>query len=187
MRRILLTSSGFETAGIMRIFHDLLGKPPAEARALFVPTAAIHPGGVDGIGVLPKCLNDLLRAGIPPENIGGFDLHRNMTADELDVYDVIYFTGGDPAYLLERINDTGFSESLNEYVSGRGVYVGVSAGSIVAARNLPGGLGYINCTLGVHMRTGTPCGPVDQAQCPHIDLTAENVIIVRGDVCEIAE
>jgi len=56
----------------------------------------------------------------------------------------VYFTGGSPQYLLERINSTGFNRSLKQYIDYGGVYVGVSAGSVVAANNLPDNLGFID-------------------------------------------
>ncbi len=184
MRKILLTSSGFENRRIMEIFHGLLNKKPGELRALFIPTAAIDP---DAIAVLPKCMNDLLAAGVLPEHIAVFDLHRNMTPAELGAYDFAYFTGGDPKYLLGRINDTQFRQTLKEFIDKGGVYVGVSAGSVIAAQNLPGNLGYINCTLAVHKEVGTKCGPIDTAGCPHIELTGESVILILGDDCRVMQ
>jgi hypothetical protein len=37
-------------------------------------------------------------------------------------------------------------------------YIGVSAGSIIAANNLPNNLGFISCHLDVHCDKGSPCG-----------------------------
>ena len=90
MKKILLTSAGFENPNIQRCFLELLGKPPAEARALFIPTAAIDE---DAKAVLPKCRGDLLGAGILPEHITDFDLDRPMDPDELSAYDAVYFCG----------------------------------------------------------------------------------------------
>ena len=109
MRKILLTSSGFETERIMALFLGLFEKKPKKLKALFIPTAAIDAGAIE---VLPKCMHDLLRAGIPQENVTVFDLHRDMPYDELRQYDLAYFTGGSPQYLLERINATGFNAPL---------------------------------------------------------------------------
>ena len=78
--RLMLTSCGLETEKIKGHFLEMLGKDPRGARALFIPTAAID---ADAVGVLPKCMNDLLRAGIPKENIRVFDLHADMPAEEL--------------------------------------------------------------------------------------------------------
>ena len=178
MRKILLTSAGFENERIMKIFHSFFDREPAGLKALFIPTAA---NNADAIAVLPKCMDDLLNARIQKNNITVFDLHRNMNYEELGRYDVVYFTGGSPHYLLERINATGFNKPLHEFVEGGGVYIGVSAGSWVAANNLPDSLGFINCTIEVHAETGTKNGVIDVSANPHIKLTDDSAILILGD------
>ena len=182
MGKVLLTSAGFETERIMDAFHGLFNIKPAAMKALFIPTAANFP---DAVAVLPKCMDDLLRAGIQKTNIKVFDLHRNMEIDELSEYDVVYFTGGTTQYLLERINQTGFDKSIKEYIDKGGVYVGVSAGSVVAANNLPDSLKLINCTLNVHTPSGTACGVINTLENPHIDLTDESAILILNNECSI--
>lgn len=186
MKKVLLTSSGFETEHILEVFRHLFQKDMQKVNALFIPTAANAPDS-DGIGVLPKCMNDLLRSGIPSKNIRIFDLHCNMTFDELKEFDVVYFTGGNPQYLIQRINDTGFNVSLHQYIDNGGVYVGVSAGSLVATNDVPQSLGLVNCTLGVHMSIGTTSGRIDTSENPHIDLSAINVLLISDDKVEIIE
>ena len=63
--RVMLTSCGLETKQIEEAFLEFLGKAPEEVHALFIPTAAID---ADAIEVLPKCMNDLLKVGIPKQN-----------------------------------------------------------------------------------------------------------------------
>ena len=184
MRKILLTSSGFENKRIMELFHSLFDKEPAEIKALFIPTAAKDAGA---IAVLPKCMNDLLNAGILENNIAVFDLHRDMPYEELRQYDLVYFTGGSPQYLLERVNATGFNISLYQFIENGGVYVGVSAGSWIATNNLPDNLGLINCTLSVHTKIGTKNGMIDVTANQHIDLTGNNVILILGDEYQVVE
>ena len=122
--RVMLTSCGLETEQIKDRFLEMLGTDPAEALALFIPTAAID---ADAIDVLPKCMQDLLKCGIPRENIKVFDLHEDIPEDELKAFDVIYFCGGRTSYLLNRINDTGFRKSLLSYIRDNGFVIGVSA------------------------------------------------------------
>lgn len=180
--KILLTSAGLETKAICDTFLDFVGKPPMETRALFIPTAA---NDTDAIAVLPGCMNDLLKQGIPAKNIKVFDLHRSLTIQELSAFDAVYFTGGSPQYLLERINETGFYASLNEFVSKGGVYVGVSAGSWVAAGNLPNNLGYLKASLNVHTETGTSVGIFDNDVITEIDLTDKNAVLIRNGIYEV--
>ena len=69
--RVMLTSCGLETKKIEEALLEFMGKAPEQAKALFIPTAAID---ADAIEVLPKCMNDLLKCGIPKESIRVFDL-----------------------------------------------------------------------------------------------------------------
>ena len=184
MKKILLTSAGFENERLARTFLDLAGKPAGEIRALFIPTAANNP---DAIAVLPKCMDDLLHAGIPKENIAVFDLHRALTDDEMSRFDAVYFTGGSSRYLLERILDTRFDGQLTRFIERGGIYIGVSAGSIVATDTLPGGLGYIRCTLNVHTQEGTQPGAVDTAETPHINLTDSAALLLHGEDCQVIQ
>ena len=181
-RKILLTSAGFETKAIADKFLDFVDKEPTSIKSLFIPTAAIFP---DAIAVLPKCMDDLLNIGIPAENIKVFDLHRAMTSEELSAFDTVYFTGGSPQYLLERINDSGFRKSLCNFVDNGGIYIGVSAGSIVAAGNMPNSLGYLTASLQVHCKSGNASGAFDNGAVTQIDLTNEQSVIIRGNEYEI--
>lgn len=145
--RVLLTSCGLETEGIKDKFLEMLGKDAIDAKALFIPTAAID---ADAISVLPKCMNDLLKYHIPKENITVYDLHRPMSQDRLGQYDVVYICGGNTAYLLDRINEQGFGKTLLQYISDDGFVIGVSAGSLIFANNLTNNLGLIKQDLSVH-------------------------------------
>ena len=175
--RVMLTSCGLETEKIKRCFLNLLCKEPAETKALFIPTAAID---AEAIAVLPKCMNDLLKCGIPNENIRVFDLHENMSIDELKAFDLVYLCGGRTSYLLERINDTGFCDSLKEYIKGGGLVVGVSAGSIIFADNLPGNLGLADTKLYVHCEKGDPAGKVTFPLKEKTMLTNTAAMIIRS-------
>ncbi|MCL2387934.1 MAG: Type 1 glutamine amidotransferase-like domain-containing protein [Defluviitaleaceae bacterium] len=180
--KILLTSAGFETSAIRNAFLELIGKQPEDIRVLFIPTAAIF---AEAIKVLPKCMDDLLKSNIPAENIQVFDLHRALSFEELSTFDAVYFTGGSPTYLMERINKTGFNIPLNKFVNNGGVYVGVSAGSYVAAGNFPNSLGYLKATLSVHVDIGTAIGIFENETVAHIDLTDKNAVMIHNGVYKI--
>ena len=175
--RVMLTSCGLETKKIENAFLEFLGKTPEQANALFIPTAANNP---DAIEVLPKCMNDLLKCGIPKENIRVFDLHRNMPIDELETYDVVYLTGGWTSYLLERINDTGFRDTLLAYIRNNGFVIGVSAGSIIFANNLPGNLELLDTKLDVHCEASSYTGRVSFPLIGNLKLSNTGAIIVRS-------
>lgn len=145
MKKILLTSAGFENPRVQECFLELLGKPAGEARALFIPTAAIDD---EARAVLPKCRGDLLGAGIPPE----------------------------------RIKAVGFDLALDAALERGLVYVGVSAGSIISARNLPGNLGYLPRKLDVHCESGSAGGKLPEGT---VYLTNAQAIRILGGDAEI--
>ncbi len=175
--RIMLTSCGLETKKIEDAFLRFLEKDPAQAKALFIPTAAID---ADAVAVLPKCMDDLLRVGIPKENIRVFDLHGNMPAEELKAFDVVYFCGGRTSYLLERINDSGFRETLLSYIRENGFVIGVSAGSIIFANNLPGNLGIADTKLDVHCEKSSFTGRVTFPLISNLKLSNTAAVLIRG-------
>ena len=184
--RIMLTSCGLETEKIKTHFLSMLDKSPADTKALFIPTAAID---VDAIEVLPKCMNDLLKCGIPKENIQVFDLHRNMSLKELNAFDVVYLCGGRTAYLLSRINETGFKDSLLSYIFGNGFVIGVSAGSLIFANNLPDNLGLLETEMDVHCEKSSIVGSVSFPLEERISLSNTAAMLVRSipDKVEIVD
>jgi peptidase E len=174
--RVLLTSAGLETEEIKEYFVEMLGKDVAEVKALFIPTAAIDAGAIE---VLPKCMNDLLKCGIQNKNIRVFDLHIGMEIAELQKYDVVYLCGGDTTYLLERVNATGFNETLINYINDNGMVIGVSAGSLLFSNNLVGNLGLINTRLDVHCPNGEVRGKVEYPLKDNVRLTNTCALVIR--------
>lgn len=172
--RVLLTSAGLETEAIKDCFVNMVEKDMASVKALFIPTAAVNVGAIQ---VLPKCMNDLLKCGIPEENITVYDLHAGVELQELEQYDVVYLCGGDTQYLLERINETGFNKTLSEYIQAEGMVIGVSAGSLIFADNLPGNLGLLHSRLEVH------CTEAEKSENV-IRLTDTIALTIRSSVTE---
>lgn len=173
--KVLLTSAGFENKRIEETFLALTGKEPEDIKAVFIPAAAID---ADAIEVLPKCLHDLLDCGIPKDNIRVYDLHADMSREELMGYDAVYVCGGNTEYLLERINEKGFRNTLIFFIKQGGVYVGVSAGSLAAAGNLKGSLGILECPVRVHCEKGMKAGPADVENCGEIRIDNRQAILV---------
>lgn len=144
---VILTSCGLETDVIKQAFQKMLSKEPTQIKAMFIPTAATFP---DAIEVLPKCLNDLLKCSIARDNIFVYDLHDDVDTDLIEICDVVYLCGGDPYYLLRRIRERGFDKKLELFIERGGVVVGVSAGSMIFADDMPDNLGLLQCPLDVH-------------------------------------
>ena len=201
-RTLFLSSNGLNE-NTSRLFWEYVGKKPAETKVVFVPTAAVGSDGArEGIAI---CVERLTSMGIPFENILIYDLSllisegyertyssyvrdiplalRLMSAEELGSYDAIVFGGGNAATLLDEMNRTGFAAVVKQAVENGLVYLGISAGSMVAAGNLEDGLGYLANPIVPHAEEGSPCGevPGDGA----INLADGQIILIRGEQKEI--
>lgn len=117
-------------------------------------------------------------------NIKVFDLHTGMEIAELQKYDVVYLCGGNTAYLLERVNATGFSTTLTEYIQQNGMVIGVSAGSLLFSNNLEGNLGLINTRLDVHCPDGEERGKVEYPLKDNIRLTNTCQVRLKRQLAE---
>lgn len=193
---VLLTSAGwfYDIDGgvkenIRQRFLNMLGKPVSEAKVLFIPTAAINDEARKMAG---KCRDELLHAGINPENITVYDVDGSLSADEAMTQDMIYFTGGDTGYLLRRIKDTGFDAIIKKMVYANKVYVGVSAGSVIAAPNIrdpydekAAGLALVHAYINVHQPEGTPART--DLPLPYIPLTDNQALAVSWEGYEVVE
>lgn len=174
--RVLLTSAGLETEEIQECFLHMIDKDMSSVKALFIPTAAIDAGA---IGVLPKCMNDLLKCGILDKNIHVYDLHAGMEFEKLLQYDLVYLCGGNTRYLLERINATMFNESLMQYIHANGIVIGVSAGSLIFSNDLEDNLGLIDTKLEVHCMTGERRGKLTYPLKNVVRLTNTAALVIR--------
>lgn len=176
MKKILLTSAGFENPVIQDEFMKLVKKDVKNIKALFITTAAIEP---DAIMVLPKCLEDLFHCGISFENIKVYDMHKLIDLSELLTYDVVYVCGGDTKYLVQRMQEIGFKESIETYLSEGGIYIGVSAGSVAACGNYKNGLHFIKNKIDVHCEIGSKNGCVLSNE--DIFLTNSQAILMKDN------
>jgi dipeptidase E len=137
--KLLLTSSGISNPSIHSALVDLLGKPVAESNALFVPTgiypfsggAAMAYKAVCGQAPTPLCelgwksLGLLELTALP-------SIDRNAWALSVEKTDALLVWGGDPLFLSYWMNQSGLTNLLKS-MQGPVVYVGVSAGSMLAA------------------------------------------------------
>jgi len=175
--KLLLTSSGIANQSINDSLVELLGKPIAESSALFIPTAIYpFPGGgvnawraISGGAKSPLCelgwksLGLLELTALP-------SIQRESWVPTLQETDALLVWGGNVLYLNYWMRQSGLADLLPSLTDM--VYVGVSAGSIVATP--------YNCDAewnlqfvppGSDMSGGSDraMGLVDFALCVHLD------------------
>ena len=191
----MLTSAGFEDidgkqkSNIVDCFYKILDKPASDAKVLFIPTAAVNNEAKE---MADWCRGELIHIGILPENITTYDIGGSLYEDDAMTYDVIYFTGGDTGHLLRRIKETGFDIIVKKMVYTNKVYVGVSAGSVIATPNIgdpfdesTAGLCLVNAYLSVHCPENME--PRTDLSLPHIPLTDNQALAVTCDGYKVVE
>lgn len=131
MTKLLLTSSGFDNKNIFDEFEKLVGKPANEIKLIYIPTAA---NGEDDSSWEKEAKQEILDSGILEENLILFDLDDNPDYSLLDNVDAIFVQGGNSFYLAKRFREENFDSKLKSLLEKGIIYVGVSAGSILAGR-----------------------------------------------------
>ena len=179
MKKILLTSTGFDNENIKNKFMKLINKNISDVCVLFIITAANDP---DSIRILSGCLDDLTKCGIIDENITVYDMHKLLPIKDINNYDVIYVCGGSTKKLVDRIKEVNFKSFVDAFINNGGIYIGVSAGSIASTNQ---GLGLMNNKLDVHCDKGTNNGIVSTLE--DIYLTDNQALYITDNIMEVFE
>lgn len=161
--KLLLTSNGF-TNTIGNALLNLLQNPAEMNRVGFITTAAFgeeHDPTWNTPMWLEEYRDQLRKLNII--DIEDIDL-RNKKENELEETllqkDIIFVNGGNTFYLMHWAKKSGFGKVVNKFLQKGGVYVGVSAGSIITCPTIESG-GW---------------EPADANNVNLIDLTAFNLV-----------
>ena len=178
--KFLLTSAGITNESIAKSITDLVGKPAAEISVLFIPTAANVVEGdkswlVDNINEFKKQnykLFTILDIASAPNKIW---------KSKMEAADLICFGGGNEQYLAKVIRESGIDKELPELLKTR-VYMGISAGSMVAGQFLSFDLMKIVYPEELFEQLAPPLAYVDCFFIPH--LNSEYFTQVRKEILE---
>jgi peptidase E len=174
-------------------FKAMLQKSFAEARVLFIPTAAMQ-DDIKANAIITRLKNELLALGILSENITVYDIDGSLTEEDAMSFDVIYFTGGNTPYLAKRVREVGFEHIILKMIYANKVYIGMSAGSMLLMPNFNVddiynpefmGLGLINAYFTVHCEAGTQNR--SDLPLPHIALRENQAIELHWDGYKLIE
>lgn len=168
--KLLLTSAGISNTSIRNALVELLGKPIAEASALFIPTAIYGiPNGGDIVRrVICGTLGDPF-CELGWKSLGLLELtalpsiKQELWVPLLQDTDVLLVGGGDCQYLCYWMQRSGLADLLPSLLQ-KMVYVGLSAGSMIMTRF---GTTYGNHTLPAD--SDKSLNFVDFALHPHLD------------------
>lgn len=135
---LLLTSSGFTNKTIINALHTLtqqkFNKPLNLLKLVFIPTAAnAEPGDKDW---LLHDMSNTYKLGFLEMDILDFTgVPQDVWEPRIRQADILMFGGGNTFHLMHSIETSGLQTILNEIIEDK-MYVGISAGSMVASANL---------------------------------------------------
>jgi len=69
-------------------------------------------------------------------NLTEINLKRKLSIKEFKKFDVIFVAGGNTFYLLQKMRETGFDKIVKKLTENNVVYVGSSAGAVVAGPDI---------------------------------------------------
>jgi dipeptidase E len=122
MARLLLASWGIGALA------DFVGRPAADVRVAFVPTAAAPYPGASFLAAD----RDRLRAlGYPVTDLDLVGIGRDALSAALEATDLLYVAGGNTFFLLHHMRRSGLDALLPEALAAGLLYAGVSAGATV--------------------------------------------------------
>ena len=126
--KLLLTSAGFLNKEVSDTFLSLLNKPVGQIHIIFIPTASRTE---HELKYVEESRQELVDLGIT--KITTLNLDRKVMVEEINSADVIYVCGGNTFRLLKYAREAHFKETIEKLLDRGGVYIGVSAGSIILA------------------------------------------------------
>lgn len=132
--KLLLTSAGISNESIKNAFFDLVNKKPEDTSLAFIPTASNMEKGDKSW--LIRDITNLKNLNLKSISIVDISaIPEKIWRPQIEESDVLFFEGGNTFHLMEWVNKSGLIKILPELLKTK-VYVGVSAGSMIACPDL---------------------------------------------------
>jgi dipeptidase E len=129
-KTLLLTSGGMEMRGEIA---KLLQKPAYDITVAFITTAAKPE---EDTSYLSKDFEAMKEMGFNVQEVDIEDKNEKELAEIFKLKDIIFVAGGNTFYLLKAMRKCNFKKVLKNFLKKGKVYIGASAGSIVAGRTI---------------------------------------------------
>lgn len=197
--KLLLTSAGLANDKIKSAFLTLFDKNPSESTALIVA----YGQNEDENFYINKSKLEIENLGFMAVVLNMNDCPKNPTMPD---FDVIYVCGGNTFVILKKMKELGLDEYIIKQVENGSVYIGVSAGSIIAGPSIEiagwgvdadinevgindlQGLKFTDVSVFVHYEIDRHFGEVEdfkkKVSCPVVPLTNDQAIVINGDKIE---
>jgi len=160
MRQLFLTSS------VNVVAHDIATKLDGHGRKLlFIDTAAeVEEGDLQW---LKDDRDSLVKAGFLVTNYTLTGKSKEEVKRDLTPYDILYVSGGNVFWLLEKIQQSNCATIMRDFVEQGKTYIGTSAGSIVAGPDIKPTWRLVKAEKAKHLKGYAGLALVDFVIFPH--------------------
>lgn len=162
MKKLFLSSSFKDVASSFATFEtNLKGK-----RVTFIPTASLVEKVVFYVASGKKALEKL---GLIVDVLEISTASTDEITSKLKNNDFIYVSGGNTFFLLQELKRTGADKIIIEEVNSGKLYIGESAGSIIASANIEYAKGMDSIKKAPNLKDYTALGLIDFYPVPHYE------------------
>ena len=203
MKRLFLASVAANT---LDLIIPLLPDSPSKLKLAFVPTASNIYKNREWVDI---DRNKLIDMGFSVKDVDIEGKSESVLREELSGIDVLFVSGGNTFYLLEKARESGFDKLAKEFIDAGKVYIGSSAGSVFVCSTIEFVSGMDDPKVAPNLKSYEGLNEVDFLLMPHQGddeykelydkvltkwrglgyevktLTNNEALIVKGDKSEI--
>ena len=160
---MILTSSLYESIELVKKFLD---KNTESKKILFIPTATNVDEYKKYIHLTQKAFEDF---GYEVENFDISIFSEEIAKEKLSEAKTVFISGGNTFYLLQELKRKNLTSYLKERIENGLLYIGESAGSVIAAPNIEYASIVDDKTLATELDDYTGLNLVDFYIVPHFE------------------
>ena len=163
LKNMILTSSLYESIELVKKFLD---KNTESKKILFIPTATNVDEYKKYIHLTQKAFEDF---GYEVENFDVSIFSENTAKEKLSEAKIVFISGGNTFYLLQELKRKNLTSYLKERIENGLLYIGESAGSVIAAPDIEYASIVDDKTLATELDDYTGLNLVDFYIVPHFE------------------
>ena len=163
LKNMILTSSLYESIELVKKFLD---KNTESKKILFIPTATNVDEYKKYIHLTQKAFEDF---GYEVENFDVSIFSEEIAKEKLSEAKTVFISGGNTFYLLQELKRKNLTSYLKERIENGLLYIGESAGSVIAAPDIEYASIVDDKTLATELDDYTGLNLVDFYIVPHFE------------------
>ena len=163
LKNVILTSSLYESIELVKKFLD---KNTESKKILFIPTATNVDEYKKYIHLTQKVFEDF---GYEVENFDVSIFSEEIAKEKLSEAKIVFISGGNTFYLLQELKRKNLTSYLKERIENGLLYIGESAGSVIAAPDIEYASIVDDKTLATELNDYTGLNLVDFYIVPHFE------------------